>query len=116
MTSLTYVYFKSLTGKRNHGMRRELALQVLSSHMAEIRRKFDVESLALFGSVARDQAGPESDLDILVAFSRTPGLFGFLDLKEYLENLLHRPVDLVTHNAIKKQLRSRILQEAVRVH
>lgn len=97
-------------------MQRELALQVLASHMEEIRRKFDVESLALFGSVARDQAGPESDLDILVAFSRTPGLFGFLDLKEYLESLLGRPVDLVTRNAIKKQLRSRILQEAVLVH
>ncbi len=97
-------------------MQREQALQLLSDHLEEIRRKFEVESLSLFGSVARDQAGPNSDLDILVAFARTPGLFGFLDLKEYLEALLGRPVDLVTRNALKKQLREKILQEAVRVH
>ena len=96
-------------------MQRDQALQLLSDHLEEIRRKFDVASLALFGSVARNQAGPESDLDILVDFSKAPGLFGFLDLKEYLETLLGRPVDLVTTNALKKQLRTRILQEAVRV-
>ena len=71
---------------------------------------------SLFGSVARDQAGPVSDLDILVAYTRTPGLFGFLDLKEYLEGLLGCPVDLVTRNALKRQLRNKILQESVRVH
>lgn len=97
-------------------MRREQAIRLLSSHLDEIRRRFDVESLALFGSVARDQAGPASDLDILVAYTRTPGLFGFLDLKEYLEGLLGCPVDLVTSNALKKQLRDKILQESIRVH
>jgi len=97
-------------------MRREQALRLLSNHMEEVRQRFGVESLALFGSVARDQAGPESDLDILVAFATTPGFFGFLDLKEYLEKLLGRPVDLVTNNALKKQLRERILREALHVH
>jgi predicted nucleotidyltransferase len=97
-------------------MQRDQALQLLSSHLEEIRRRFDVESLSLFGSVARDQASPQSDLDILVAYSRAPGLFGFLELKEYLEDLLGRPVDLVTSNALKSQLREKILQEAVRVH
>lgn len=97
-------------------MQREQALEILSSHLEEIRQKFDVTSLALFGSVARGQAGAESDLDILVEYAKTPGLFGFLDLKEYLEDLLSRPVDLVTVNALKKQLREKILAEAVRVH
>ncbi len=97
-------------------MRREQAIRLLSNHLDEIRRRFDVESLSLFGSVARDQAGPVSDLDILVAYTRTPGLFGFLDLKEYLEGLLGCPVDLVTRNALKRQLRNKILQESVRVH
>lgn len=97
-------------------MQREQALELLSSHMEEIRQRFNVESLALFGSVARGQAGTDSDLDILVYYTKMPGLFGYLELKEYLENLTSRPVDLVTVNALKKQLREKILAEAVRVH
>lgn len=97
-------------------MQRDHALKLLSTHMEEMRQRFNVESLALFGSVARDQAGAQSDLDILVYYAKTPGLFGFLELKEYLENLTSCPVDLVTVNALKKQLRERILAEAVRVH
>jgi uncharacterized protein len=97
-------------------MQRDQALEILSSHLEEIRQRFDVDSLALFGSVVRGQADAESDLDILVEYAKTPGLFGFLDLKEYLENLFNRPVDLVTVNALKKQLREKILAEAVRVH
>jgi uncharacterized protein len=95
-------------------MQRDQALEILSSHLEEIRQRFDVDSLALFGSVVRGQADAESDLDILVEYAKTPGLFGFLDLKEYLENLFNRPVDLVTVNALKKQLREKILAEAVR--
>lgn len=97
-------------------MQRDEALEILSRHLEEIRQRYDVDSLALFGSVVRDQADAESDLDILVEYAKTPGLFGFLDLKEYLENLFKRPVDLVTVNALKKQLREKILAEAVRVH
>ena len=97
-------------------MQRDRVLELLSSHMGEIRQRFHVESLALFGSVARDQARADSDLDILVEYTKTPGLFGYLDLKEYLEGLFGHPVDLVTVNALKRQLREKILAEAVRVH
>lgn len=97
-------------------MQRDEALEILSRHLEEIRQRYDVDSLALFGSVVRGQADAESDLDILVEYAKTPGLFGFLDLKEYLETLFKRPVDLVTVNALKKQLREKILAEAVRVH
>lgn len=97
-------------------MKREQALRLLSSHLEILQQRFNVQSLDIFGSVARDQAGPDSDFDILVAYSRTPGLFGFLDLKDYLEQVLDRPVDLVTDKALKKQLRDKILREAIRVH
>ncbi len=70
-------------------------------------------SLSLFGSVARDETAAESDVDILVTFVKTPGIFGFLELKEYLENLLQCSVDLVTKNALKKQFRKQVIQEAV---
>ena len=96
-------------------MKQDVILKKLAEHRDELESRFGVESLSLFGSVARNEAAAESDVDILVAFVQTPGLFGFLELKEYLENLLQRPVDLVTRNAIKKQFREQILQEALHV-
>ena len=97
-------------------MQRDQIIQILSQHRREICDKFNVESLALFGSVARGDARPDSDLDILVAYAQSPGLFDFLELKEYLESLVQKPVDLVTVKALKKQLRDKILQEAIHVH
>lgn len=88
-------------------------LRVLADRRSEMESRFGVSSLAIFGSVARDEALAGSDIDILVTYVRAPGMFGFLELKEYLEDILQSPVDLVTRNALKKQLRDQILQEAV---
>ena len=73
-----------------------------------------VQAIYLFGSVVRDEATPESDVDVLVDFSGPVTLFGFARLRRRLEDLLGRPVDLVTRDALKPQLRDRILSEAVR--
>lgn len=97
-------------------MEPEKAIELLSAHMTEIRQRFGVESLALFGSVARGKAGPGSDLDVLVVFRESPGMFDFLELKQYIEQITASPVDLVTEKALKKQLKSQILKESVRVH
>ena len=75
--------------------------------------EFGVKSIAVFGSVARDQATRASDVDILVDFSSKPGLFEFVELKEHLESLLNCRVDLVTPDALHPRLRDRILREAV---
>lgn len=72
-----------------------------------------VASLALFGSVVRDEASDMSDIDVLVRFSKPVGLFEFLEVKSYLEDLMGIKVDLVTEDALKPQLRERILAEAV---
>ena len=88
-------------------------LNILAEHRSEIELHFGVASLSLFGSVARDEAVAGSDVDILVTFAQTPGIFAFLELKEYLENLLQCSVDLVTRNALKKQFRKHILEEAL---
>jgi uncharacterized protein len=93
-------------------MRRGEILQLLKAHRQELAR-FAVKSLTIFGSVARDEARPDSDVDILVEFAEPVGLFEFVRLKNYLETLLDRPVDLVTPDALKEQLRERILKEAV---
>jgi predicted nucleotidyltransferase len=90
-------------------------IKIIDAHKTEINEKFQVESLAVFGSISRGAAGQESDVDILVRYKKTPGFFAFLELKKYLEILMGRSVDLVTEGALKKQLRTKILREAVRV-
>jgi hypothetical protein len=86
-------------------------LGLIRSHQRELSNQ-GVKSLAIFGSVARDEAKVDSDIDILVEFSRPVGLFDFIGLKEYLEALIGRPVDLVTLDAIRPIMRDRILNEA----
>ena len=95
-------------------MRRDEARRRLQAHWPELRQ-FGVRSLSLFGSVARDEAGPASDVDILVEFDRTVGLFHLVALKDALERILGRPVDLGTPDSLKPRLRDRVLREAVRV-
>jgi predicted nucleotidyltransferase len=94
-------------------MNRDAVLKKLSKHQVELESRFGVKSLSLFGSVARNEAISASDIDILVSFINTPGIFGFINLKLYLEDLFKCSVDLVTNNALKKQLREQILQEAI---
>ena len=74
---------------------------------------FGVARLSLFGSFARDEGREDSDVDLLVEFSRPIGLFEFVRLQRQLAELIGHPVDLVTPAALKPQLRDRILHEAV---
>jgi predicted nucleotidyltransferase len=77
-------------------MNRDEVIGVLSSHRRELKERFGVSSLALFGSVARDEAGPESDVDLLVEFRETPGLSEYMGLKFWLEDRLGRQVNRYT--------------------
>ena len=95
-------------------MRRQEALAVLAAHRGELER-LGVRSLAVFGSVARDEARPGSDVDILVELRRPMGLFGFLAIQEHLEQLLGCKVDLGTPDSLRPTIRERVLSEAVRV-
>jgi len=94
-------------------MRRDQAIATIRSHTAELR-DFGVSSLAVFGSVARDTAGPSSDVDVLVEFKSPVGLFTFVRLQQRLEALLGCRVDLVTPEAIRPMMRDQILAEATR--
>lgn len=91
---------------------RDQVLKTLREHHVEIKR-FGVKSLAVFGSVARNQARSDSDVDILVEFSQPVGLFEFLRFDYYLQDLLGRRVDLVTPDSIRTEFRKEILDEAV---
>lgn len=95
-------------------MKREQVLQILRAHRAEIQN-LGVKSLALFGSVARDEATPDSDIDLLVEFNRPTGLFGMIELERYLSDLLNCSVDLGTTRSLKPSLSEGILKEAILV-
>ena len=86
-------------------------LGTIERHRDEIKR-FGVSSLALFGSASTGTQTPESDLDFVVEFE-TKSFDAYMDLKEYLEELFGRRVDLVLADAIKPRLRPAILEEAV---
>lgn len=92
-------------------MSTERPLDILNRHRPELSA-LGVKSLKLFGSVVRGETGPESDIDILVEFSRPIGLLAFIRIKQRLAELLGRPVDLVTPEALKPPLREAILHEA----
>ena len=79
------------------------------------QKTFSVKGLYLFGSYAREEAGDQSDLDILVEFEPEAqvGLFAFARLRRRLSELLDREVDLVTRDAIRPEMRDEILREAV---
>lgn len=91
---------------------RRQTLDVLAAHRPQLRA-MGIRSLALFGSVAKDEATEDSDVDLLVEFDRPIGLFGLQDVRDHLTNLLGYPVDLVPRSSLKRQLRQRILAEAV---
>jgi len=93
-------------------MVRDELIATLKRHKADLDR-MGVSHLAIFGSFARGEERPDSDVDILVDFNVPISIFKFLDVKERLETLLGRPVDLVTRDALRPQLRDRILAEAV---
>ena len=96
-------------------MTREQVIQILGGRLADIRRQFSVRRLALFGSVVRNEARPGSDIDVLVVFEGKPTFDAFMDLKFYLEDLLGVPVDLVTDQALRPQVRQAIQGELVDV-
>jgi len=88
--------------------------QALRQALPELRTSYGVESLAVFGSVVRDTASPESDVDVLVRFQgEPPGMFAFVRLERRLSEIVGRPVDLVMETALKPRLRDKILAEAV---
>jgi uncharacterized protein len=69
----------------------------------------------MFGSVARDEAGSDSDVDLLVEFSQPIGLFQFIEFQQRLEALLGGRVDLGTPRSLKPRIKDQVLQEAIRI-
>ena len=96
-------------------MKQDDVLQILRQKKAELTKHFGVQSLSLFGSVARNDATSSSDVDLLVEFNRPVGYFGLFALQDYLEKLLGCPVDLGTLDSLKPYMRERVLGDLIRV-
>ncbi|MCC6124855.1 MAG: nucleotidyltransferase family protein [Pirellulales bacterium] len=91
-------------------------LKILQALQEDLHRRFGVKSLSLYGSVARNQDTDASDIDLLVEFDRSTGLFGLIELQEHLEKHLGRKVDLGTPGSLKPRIRDRVLAEAIHVN
>ena len=96
-------------------MKQEDVLQILKQKNAELTKQFGVESLLMFGSVARNKATQASDVDLLVEFNRPVGYFGLFALQDYLEKLLGCSVDLGTPDSLKPYIKERVMRELIRV-
>ncbi len=96
-------------------MTRDKVLQILRGHLSVLNERFGVRALALFGSVARDEATAASDVDLLVEFERPIGLFELFALQDELEAILNCSVDVGTIDSLKPRIRSQVLEEAVYV-
>ena len=88
--------------------------QTISSQKSVLSERFKVKDIGIFGSYTRGEQEELSDIDILVEFSEPVG-WEFIDLLEYLEDILGLSVDLVTPNALKPQIKERILREVAYV-
>jgi hypothetical protein len=96
-------------------MTRAEILSTLSAAMPELRSRYGVDGLSIFGSVARDEHDSQSDVDVLVTFSRPVSLFGLASLRLRLVEILGREVDLGTPNSLRPFVRERVMHEALRV-
>ena len=96
-------------------MNREEVLDILRTHKPMLAERFGVTELALFGSFARNEATDESDVDILVRYDGPATSKSYFGVQFYLEDLIGRRVDLVTHKALRSEFRPYVEREAVNV-
>ena len=94
---------------------RDRALDLLRAHHAVLKQRFGITALKLFGSVARNEATPDSDLDLMVRFDRPETFRTSYGAQAYLEDLFGRPVDLVTEESLRPEFKPFVEQEAVDV-
>ena len=96
-------------------MNRDEVLTTLREHKQELRERFGVTELALFGSFARDQAGEGSDIDLLVSFHEPPNFRRYFGAIVYLEDLFGRHVDMATENELRPVIRPYVERDILHI-
>lgn len=96
-------------------MRKEEILKLLAQHKPELVRRFGINYLALFGSMARDEAQKDSDVDVMVEFEGQPTAKRYFGVQFYLEDLLECPIDLVQKDVVRAELKPYIERDLIHV-
>jgi len=89
--------------------------KIISEHRKELESKYNVKEIGIFGSYVRAQNSKNSDLDVLVEFSKPIGMFKFLELEEYIQNITGIKIDLVSKKALKPRIGQNILKELIKI-
>ena len=89
--------------------------EILKKQKPFLMEKYGVKEIGVFGSYVKGKQKDKSDLDILVEFGRSIGFFEFLEMEEYLANILGVKVELVTKGALKPKIGEYILSEVVNI-
>ena len=90
-------------------------MEILHQQLPLLTEQYQVKSLGIFGSYVRQEQRPDSDLDLLVTFGEPPSLLRFIELENYLTDVLGVTVDLVMQDTLKRRIGERILNEVVPV-
>jgi predicted nucleotidyltransferase len=96
-------------------VRKDEALKMLAEHKSELVRRFGITDLALFGSTARDEARDDSDIDVMVEFEGRSTAKRYFGVQFYLEDLLHREIDLVQKGVVRAELKPYIERDLIYV-
>jgi len=91
----------------------EAVIRILRGHLPDLRQRYSVRYLGMFGSYVRGDQKQQSDLDLLVEFGYPPTLLEFIGLERYLSELVGVKVDLVMKTALKPNIGRHILEEVV---
>ena len=94
---------------------KEKIIKILKSKKDFLKTKYKVKNIALFGSYVREENKPTSDIDILVEFYEPISLLKFIELENYLSNILGTKVDLVVKSALKKNIKKQVFKEMLEV-
>ena len=94
---------------------RQNILASLKNLKKEVAKEYSVKTIGVFGSVARDEQTGQSDIDLLVEFSKPVGFVTFMRLENFLSEQLGKQVDLVTSDSLKPVIRQDVLSEVIYV-
>nr|CBX30609.1 Uncharacterized protein MJ1217 [uncultured Desulfobacterium sp.] len=90
-------------------------MNILRTEYDFLQKRYNIESMYLFGSVARKDNNRYSDVDILVTFTKTPSLLTLINMENYLIDLIGVKVDLVMENSLKPEIYKRIFKERIKI-
>ena len=86
---------------------------ILTDNRNELKKKYKVKEIGIFGSYARGEQKKTSDLDVLVKFDKNATLFDFVELGDFLEEKLKIKVDIVSEGGVRKELKNNIMKEVI---